>query len=107
MHSKAKSSRREYRQKRAEKGDCLVGMTVVVTEHAIERYKERIKHVNLQNAVNSIIEDVEHSRLIALSQFSNREIREYRGIIYVCEAHGNVLSVITVLLSSVDMRFAC
>lgn len=107
MHSKAKSLRRQCKQKRAEKGDCLLGMAIFVTDHAVERYRERIRPVSQQIAVNNIMEDIEHSRLIALAQFSGREIREYKGIIYVCEMHDNVLSVITVLLSSVDIRFAC
>lgn len=106
MHSKANSLRRQCRQKRADKGDCLLGMSISVTDHAIDRYIERIKPVSRQVAINNITEDISHSRLIALTQFGDREIREYKGMLYVCETDDNVLSVITVLLSSVDIRFA-
>ncbi|NLY60168.1 MAG: hypothetical protein GX054_01480 [Clostridiales bacterium] len=76
-----------------------------VTDHAVTRYQQRIKKVSHENAENAIIESVKRSRLIALTKYGGREIRENRGVIYVCELQGNCLNVITVLLGNVDLRF--
>ena len=54
---------------------------------------------------SAIIEGVRHSRLIALTKFGGREIRENKGVVFVCELHGNYMYVITVLISQVDLRF--
>ena len=78
---------------------------IYVTDHAINRYQQRIRRISDQNAEKAIIESVKRSRLIALTKYGGREIRENRGVIYVCELQGNCLSVITVLLGNVDLRF--
>lgn len=83
----------------------LVGSYIVPTEHAIQRYQERIRMMNVDRVQGAIIEGVKHSRLIALTRFGGREIRENRGVIFVCELHGNYMYVITVLVSQVDLRF--
>ncbi|NLI61054.1 MAG: hypothetical protein GX375_06440 [Clostridiales bacterium] len=83
----------------------MYGNYIYVTDHAITRYQQRIKRVNNENAKNSIIENVKRSRLIALTKYGGREIRENRGILYVCELQGNCLNVITVLIGNVDLRF--
>jgi len=90
---------------RINKGNYLYGNYIYVTDHAITRYQQRIKRVNNENAKNSIIENVKRSRLIALTKYGGREIRENRGILYVCELQGNCLNVITVLIGNVDLRF--
>lgn len=87
------------------KANCLHGSYIYVTNHAVIRYQERIKRINYQNAQNSIIENVKRSRLIALTKYGGREIRENRGVLYVCELQGNCLNVITVLIGDVDLRF--
>ncbi|HHU63136.1 MAG TPA: hypothetical protein GXZ32_02840 [Clostridiales bacterium] len=84
-----------------------MGKTIFVTDHAIARYRERVKQVKKKNAVKNIIEGVKRSRMIALTKCGGREIRENKGMLFVCELQGNVLSVITVLISEVDLRFAC
>jgi len=83
----------------------LMGNYIYVTDHAVKRYQERFKKVNPQNAQRAIVEGVKRSRLIALTKFGGREIRENRGVLYVCELNGSCLSVITVLISEVDLRF--
>lgn len=90
---------------RANGANFLHGNYIYVTDHAIARYQQRIKKVNSQNAQNSIIENIKRSRLIALTKYDGREIRENRGVIYVCELQDNCLSVITVLIGNVDLRF--
>jgi hypothetical protein len=89
--------------KRKEK--FLLGNYIIPTKHAIKRYQERIRMVHSEKAQNAIIEGVKRSRLIALTSYSGREIRENRGIVFVCELQGNYLYVITVLISQVDLRF--
>ncbi|NLX69546.1 MAG: hypothetical protein GX024_01400 [Clostridiales bacterium] len=83
-----------------------MGNYIYVTGHAIKRYQERFKRVNQYNAQKAIVEGVKRSRLIALTKYGGREIRENRGVLYVCELNGNCLYVITVLISEVDLRFA-
>ena len=83
----------------------LHGHHIYVTDHAVTRYRLRIKRISRQNAKHSIIENVKRSRLIALTKYGGREIRENRGVIYVCELQGNYLYVITILNGEVDLRF--
>lgn len=87
------------------KTSCFAGNYIYVTDHAIKRYQERFKRVSEKNAQRAIIEGVKRSRLIALTRFGGREIRENRGVLYVCELQDNYLSVITVLISKVKLRF--
>ncbi|MGI6372727.1 MAG: hypothetical protein ACOX1R_05985 [Caldicoprobacterales bacterium] len=87
------------------KRNFLHGNYIYVTDHAITRYRQRIKRISYQNAKYSIIENVKRSRLIALTKYGGREIRENRGVIYVCELQGNCLYVITILNGEVDIRF--
>ena len=87
------------------KNKCLAGSYIYVTEHAIKRYQERFKKVNQYNAQRAIVEGVKRRRLIALTKFGGREIRENIGVLYVCELNDNCLCVITVLISQVDLRF--
>mgnify|MGYP000925370870 FL=1 len=105
MAKRETKARRSNKKKRFDKGNYLYGNYIYVTEHAINRYQERIKKMSRKNAIHSIIESVKRSRLIALTKYGGREIRENRGIIYVCELQGNCLNVITVLVSEVDLRF--
>lgn len=88
------------------RNNFLIGNYIYVTGHAIKRYQERFKRVNQYNAQKAIVEGVKRSRLIALTKYGGREIRENRGVLYVCELNGNCLYVITVLISEVDLRFA-
>ena len=88
------------------KNNCLAGNYIYVTEHAIKRYQERFKKVNQYNAQRAIVEGIKRSRLIALTKFGGREIRENKGVLYVCELNGKCHCVITVLISEVDLRFA-
>jgi hypothetical protein len=83
----------------------FLGGYIIPTEHAIKRYQERIRMIHPSKAQNAIIEGVKRSRLIALTKYGGREIRENRGIVFVCELQGNHLYVITVLISQVDLRF--
>ncbi len=85
--------------------NTMPGKYIVVTNHAVRRYQERIKMMNEAKAQNAIIECVKRSRMIALTKYGGREIRENKGIVFVCELHGNILYVITVLQSQVDLRF--
>ncbi|HZJ57168.1 MAG TPA: hypothetical protein VFD89_02900 [Clostridia bacterium] len=87
------------------KKNYLHGNYIYVTDHAITRYRQRIKKINHENAKYSIIENVKRSRLIALTKYGGREIRENRGVLYVCELQGNCLYVITILIGDVDLRF--
>ncbi|MFY9177024.1 MAG: hypothetical protein WBI74_03580 [Caldicoprobacterales bacterium] len=99
------SKGRGYKRKKLNKNNYLYGNYIYVTDHAVTRYQQRIKKVSHENAENAIIESVKRSRLIALTKYGGREIRENRGVIYVCELQGNCLNVITVLLGNVDLRF--
>ncbi len=106
MKKRNPKSRGYGRQRfKSSKRGFLHGNYIYVTDHAIARYQQRIKRVSSQNAQNSIIESVKRSRLIALTKYGGREIRENRGVLYVCELQGNCLSVITVLIGDVDLRF--
>jgi len=105
MTKRETKSRRINKKKPFYKGNYLYGNYIYVTEHAINRYQERIKKMSKKNACRSIIESVKRSRLIALTKYGGREIRENRGMIFVCELQGNCLNVITVLVSEVDLRF--
>lgn len=87
------------------KMNYLHGHHIYVSDHAVTRYRQRIKRISRQNAKHSIIENVKRSRLIALTKYGGREIRENRGVIYVCELQGNYLYVITILNGEVDLRF--
>ena len=103
MSKRVSRGRRTRPQKH--KANPLVGNYIIPTEHAIMRYQERIRMMNQSKTQNAIIEGVRHSRLIALTKYGDREIRENRGIVFVCEMQGNQLYVITVLISEVDLRF--
>lgn len=105
---KGNSSRTRGRNRHKTKscqGGYLHGNYIYVTDHAITRYQERVKGLNNENAENSIIESVKRSRLIALTKYGGREIRENRGVIFVCQLQDNCLNVITVLNGEVDLRF--
>ncbi len=103
MSKKVSRGRRTRPQKH--KANPLMGNYIIPTEHAIKRYQERIRMMNQRKTQNAIIEGVKHSRLIALTKYGDREIRENRGIVFVCEMQGSQLYVITVLISEVDLRF--
>src|SRR5690554_5913354 len=90
---------------RRKKTNPLLGNYIIPTKHAIKRYQERIRMIHDEKAQCAIIEGVRRSRLIALTKYGGREIRENRGIVFVCELQGNELYVITVLVSQVDLRF--
>ncbi len=105
MGKSLKRRRKGRKRSNFDKQNYLFGHNIYVTDHAIDRYQQRIKRVSYENAEKAIIENVKRSRLIALTKYGGREIREYRGIIYVCELQGNWLNVITVLLGNVDLRF--
>ena len=98
-------TRAQKAQFRKKKCNPMIGNYIIPTEHAIKRYQERIRMMNPGKAQNAIIEGVKHSRLIALTRYGGREIRENKGVVFVCELHGNELYVITVLISQVDLRF--
>ncbi len=105
MAKKLVKSRRSNKRKRFYKGNYLYVNYIYVTEHAINRYQERIKKVSRKKAIYSIVEAVKRSRLIALTKYGGREIRENRGMIFVCELKENCLNVITILISDVELRF--
>ena len=100
-----KINRGKRTRQRKHKVNPLMGNYIIPTEHAVKRYQERIRMMNMRKTQNAIIEGVRHSRLIALTKYGDREIRENRGIVFVCEMQGNQLYVITVLVSQVDLRF--
>src|SRR5690554_5296730 len=101
MRKKTRQGRKKRAKMRSDSGDYIH-----VTGHAIKRYQQRIKHSSDYNAEKSIIKGVRKSRLIALTKNEGREIRENRGIMFVCELQGRNLIVVTVLVGQVDMRFA-
>jgi len=105
MRNDSKGRRNRRKKSRFDNYNYLFGHYIYVTDHAINRYQQRIKRVSDENAEKAIIENVKRSRLIALTKYGGREIRENRGVIYVCELQGNCLNVITVLLGNVDLRF--
>jgi len=105
MKRKTEKPRQKRVQSKGKRNSALAGNYICVTDHAVRRYQERIKQMNPENAQYSIIEAVKRSRLIALTKYGGREIRENRGIIFVCELQGSCLYVITVLISQVDLRF--
>jgi len=100
-----KISKIKKAQSRKKSTSPLTGNYIVPTEHAVKRYQERIRMMNEDRTQGAIVEGVKHSRLIALTKFGGREIRENRGVVFVCELHGNYMYVITVLISQVDLRF--
>ncbi len=100
-----KSRQQKCHGKGKPQSNMLAGNYIKVTEHAVTRYQERFKKMNHEKAEHTIVESVKRSRLIALTKFGGREIRENRGIVFVCELQGNSLHVITVLISQVDLRF--
>ena len=79
---------------------------IYVTDHAIKRYQERQKSLSRKKTIHNIIEGVKRSRLIGFSR-QQREIREHRGVIFVCEFEKDktTLNVITVLNSKAELRF--
>ena len=107
MGRRAAPSRKSTNRKFRSRGNRFMGKTIFVTDHAISRYCERVKQVKKKNAVKNIVEGVKRSRMIALTRYGGREIRENKGMLFVCELQGNVLNVITVLISEIDLRFAC
>lgn len=100
-------SNTRYRRKKAYRYGEFNNKYIYVTNHAIERYKQRFKNMSRENVQRAIKENVKRSRLIALTKFGGREIRENRGILFVCELNGCKMNVITVLISEVDLRFVC
>lgn len=107
MSRRAATSRKNTNKRFRDRANKFMGNTIFVTDHAISRYQERVKQVKKGNAVRNIVEGVKRSRMIALTKYGGREIRENKGMLFVCELEGNVLNVITVLISEVDLRFAC
>ncbi len=77
---------------------------IYATEHAIKRYQERQKAISRQKAIHNIVEGIKRSRLIGFAK-GRREIREHRGVIFVCELEGETMNVITVLNSKAELRF--
>lgn len=98
-------NRTQNSRPRRKKANPFLGNYIIPTKHAVKRYQERIRMVHPEKAQTAIIEGVKRSRLIALTRHGGREIRENRGIVFVCELQGNDLYVITVLISQVDLRF--
>lgn len=78
---------------------------IYVTNHAIQRYRERKRQVSKEQAIEKIIENVRRSKIIAMDKFG-KETREYKGLLFVCKMEGHVLTVITVMFSQVSGRFA-
>src|SRR5690554_3674576 len=105
MYLSKKIKRTQRTRSRKKKATLRSGNYIIPTEHAIKRYQERIRMMNPGKTQNAIIEGVKRSRLIALTKYGGREIRENRGVVFVCELHGNHLYVITVQISQVDLRF--
>lgn len=105
MKGKHGKSKHKKGHSKGKPGNMLAGNYITVTEHAVQRYRERFKKMNDEKAHHTIVESVKRSRLIALTKFGGREIRENRGVVFVCELQGNQLYVITVLISRVDLRF--
>lgn len=79
--------------------------TIYVTNHAIQRYRERKKQVSKEHAIEKIIENVRRSKIIAMDK-SGKETREYKGLLFVCKMENSILTVITVMFSHVSGRFA-
>lgn len=77
---------------------------IYVTDHAVERYRQRKKQVTRENAIHKIIENVRRSRIIAMDA-AGKETREHRGLLFVCKMESGILTVITVLFSEVAHRF--
>ncbi|OCL25964.1 hypothetical protein BX659_107145 [Orenia metallireducens] len=77
---------------------------IYATDHAIERYQQRQKAISRQKAIHNIVEGVKRSRLIGFAK-GKREIREHRGVIFVCELEGETMNVITILNSKAELRF--
>jgi hypothetical protein len=102
---KNKINRVQYSRPPRRSTSFFIGNYIIPTEHAIKRYQERVRMIHPEKAQNAIIEGVKRSRMIALTKYGGREIRENRGIVFVCELQGNHLYVITVLISQVDLRF--
>lgn len=97
--------RNKRNRKRYISSNYLKGNYIYVTNHAVKRYQQRIKKSDCENVQQNIIDFVKRSRLIALTKHGGREIRENRGILFVCKMEGNRLNVITVLKSEVGLRF--
>ena len=77
---------------------------IYATDHAIQRYQQRQRAISRKKAINNIVEGVKRSRLIGFAN-GEREIREHRGVIFVCELDGEKMNVITVLNSKAELRF--
>lgn len=75
-----------------------------VTNHAIQRYRERKKCVSKENAIEKIVENVKRSKIVALDKVG-KETREYKGLLFVCKLENCVLTVITIMFSEVSGRF--
>jgi hypothetical protein len=78
---------------------------IYVTNHAVQRYRQRKKLVSRENAIEKIVENVRRSKIIAMDK-SGKETREYKGLLFVCKMENCVLTVITVMFSEVCGRFA-
>lgn len=90
---------------------CNLGLKsnkIVVTKHAIERYKKRREKEHLSNkrAIKSIIGQVRQSRLIGIED--RTEHRMLNGYIYVIKRQekfsGDILHVITIKLSNIKKK---
>ncbi|NLJ77682.1 MAG: hypothetical protein GX325_10605 [Peptococcaceae bacterium] len=81
---------------------------IVVTKHAIKRYKERREkgHISSKKIIKSIIGQIKQSKLIGIE--NETEYRMLNGYIYVVERQkrlsGDVLHVITMKLSNIKKR---
>lgn len=82
---------------------------IIVTEHAIERYKLRHQkeHITDQQAISAIIHQVKRSRLISITK-DGEELRSHFGYMYVCKREKGLLEdtlvVITLKLSKVMQK---
>ncbi len=79
---------------------------IYVTDHAIKRYRQRQKSLSRKKIIHNIVEGIKRSRLIGFA-YGIREVREHRGVIFVCEFKKQVrkMNVITVLNSKAELRF--
>ncbi|GAB6138621.1 hypothetical protein [Halanaerobaculum tunisiense] len=77
---------------------------IYATDHAIKRYQQRQKAISRSKAIHNIVEGVKRSRLIGFAK-GKREIREHRGVIFVCELEEDKMNVITILNSKAELRF--
>lgn len=77
-----------------------VNERIMVTSHAVSRYKERLGKPGVTNewVEDRIRKEVCHSKIIALKP-NGEEHRSCEGIIFVCRREMNSLKVVTILMS--------